>query len=125
MSIAKNSEIKVLVAPANIFNAKIETDTVTLDNFQVARFVIASGIGATAKVKAQVIATNEEGEDEKVIAEHEIIVGDKGREEIVVDADNLAHDEFDRVYLKVANASKADLTGTIFIILTNERYSKE
>ena len=123
MSIIKNSEVKVLVAPGNIFNAKIETDEVMMDNFQAAHFNIASGIGAAAKVKAEIIATDAEGENEKVIIEKEIYVGDKRLEKIIVDADRIAKYDFDRVYLRIANAGKADIIGTISVILTNERYS--
>lgn len=123
MSIVKNSEVKVLVAPANIFGAEIETDEVTLDNFQAAHFVIVSGEGAGAKVTAQIIATDEDGENEKILAEKEITIGGKATEKIVVDADYMAHDNLDRVCLKVANAEKADIPGTVFVILTNERYN--
>jgi len=124
MSIVKNSEVRVLIAPAaDIFNAEIETEKVGLDNFQAAHFVIASGEGTAVKVNAQVIATDEDGENEKVLAEREITVGGKATEKIVVDADYMAHDNFDRVYLKVDNAGTADIPGTVFVILTNERYS--
>ena len=123
MSIVKNSEIKVLVSPGAIFNAKIETEEVLMDNYQAAHFNITSGVGTATKVKAEVIGTDAEGENEKVIAEKEIFIGDKRREKIIVDADKLAHDNFDRVYLKIANAGKADISGTVFVILTNERYS--
>jgi len=123
MSIVKNTEIEVLIAPANIFNAEIETDTVMLDNFQAAHFIIASGEGTGAKLTAQIVGTNEDGENEKVIAEREISIGDKAVEKIVVDADSLAHNDFDGVYLKASNAGDADIIGTVFVVLTNERYS--
>ena len=123
MSIIKNTEVKVLVKPAKIFNAEITTEKVVLDNFQAAHFVIATGAGSPAVVVAQVIATNETGTEEKIIAEKEINIGEERDNKIVVDADCIAHDDFDRVYLKVANASDVDTIGVIFVVLTNERYS--
>ena len=123
MSIIKNSEIKVLASPGNIYNAKIETDEVEMDNFQAAHFNIVSGVGAATKVKAEVVATDADGENEHVLIEREIIVGEKRRERIIVDADRLAKKNNDRVFLRIANAGKADITGTIFVVLTNERYS--
>jgi len=123
MSTIKNQEIKVLVAPAEIFNAEIKTDAVTMENYQAAHFVVASGAGADGNVLAQVIGTDAEGEKEKVLGEREITIGEERNEQLVIGADQLAHDGFDRVYLKVANAGKADLTGSVSVLLTNERYS--
>jgi hypothetical protein len=125
MAIVRNSEIKVLIAPADIFKAKIETEEIMMDNFGAAHFIITSGAGAGAKVLAQVVATDAEGKQEKVLAEREIQVGEKKVEKIVVDADYMAHDNFDRVYLKIASAGKADLLGAVHVILTNERYSSD
>lgn len=123
MSIIKNAEMKVLVAPAKIFNSEIETEAVTMDNFQAAHFLIVTGAGDPSVAVAKVIATSENGENDKVIAEREINIGEEHDNKIVVDADCIAKFDNDRVYLKIANAEDADTIGGIFVVLTNERFS--
>ena len=124
MAVIKNSNTEVLVAPAAIFNAEVKTKEVMLDNFQAAHFVVATGAGTGTTVKAQIVMTNATGE-EKVQVEKEIIIGQNHTTKIVGVAAKLAHDGFDRVYLKIENAQEADMLGAVMVVLTNDRYSQE
>lgn len=115
---------KVLVSPDAIFNAAIETNEILLDNFQVAKIVLACGDGAVANATATIEATNEDESTTTVLETREVAIGTKNIHEFTIDAATLAHDELDRIKLKVTNAGKADYVGTVFAVLTNERYSE-
>lgn len=121
MSIINHLNRKVMVAPSTIFNTEVKTETVQLDVSQVVHFIIASGEGEAFTVNAQIIARDGTEESEKIILETQLNLGNKQSEKIVVDADQLAHYNSDRVYLKIENADK-EIMGCILAIFTNERY---
>jgi len=124
MAIVHKTNTQVLAAPGAIFNAKIETDEIVMDNFGAVHFVIMSGEGATKKIDVEIIATDAEGKNEQVLTEQEITVGGKNTTTIVADADRIAKGGFDRIYLKADNAALAAVNGAIIAIKTNERYSQ-
>ena len=122
MAVIRNLDIRVLEAPAAIFDADIETDKVALDNGQAAHFVIATGEGAAVAADASVYGVRGDGES-VLIRTAQIKIGGKAENKIVVAARELAHKEFCSVYLSIPSASSADIIGTIFVVLTNERYN--
>ena len=124
MAIIRNSNITILKAPATIFGAKIETDPVLLDNAQAAHFVISTGEGTEAKVKAEVRAKRD-GKDSILIREEEILIGGNADNKIVVAARELCKEEKYSVYLVIPNANAPTIVGSIFVVKTNERYSTE
>jgi len=122
MAVIRNLDIRVLEHPSAIFNADIETDRVALDNGQAAHFVVATGSGTVQTLTASLYGVRGDG-DEELIRTVEIKIGDNAENKIVFAARELAHKELCSVFLKVPNASDADTIGTIFVVLTNERYS--
>ena len=122
MAVIRNLDIRVLEAPAAIFNADIETDAVQLDSGQAAHFVVATGEGMVQTLTASLYGVRGDG-DEKLIRTAEIKIGGSVENKIVFAARELAHDELCSVILKIPNASAADIIGSIFVVLTNERYS--
>lgn len=123
MSIIKDTNILTLESPAAIFDAAVETDKVLLNNFQVLHFLINSGKGTETKVGAKLIATNENGDKEETIFEDEITIGENNSTKLTVVAEEVAHDDLDRVYLQVDNAGQPSIYGCILVIQENERYS--
>jgi len=121
MAVIKNLDIRVLNAPAAIFEADIETDKVQLDSGQAAHFVIATGEGAAVSADASVYGVRGDG-DEVLIRTAEIRLGAGAENKIVVAARELAHSELCSVFLKIPSAD-SDIVGTVFVVLTNERYS--
>lgn len=123
MSIIKDTNILTLKSPEAIFNASVETDKVLLNNFQVLHFLINSGKGTETKVNAKLIATNENGDKEETIFEDQITIGNNNSTKLTIVAEEVAHDDLDRVYLQIDNANQADIFGCILVIQENERYS--
>jgi len=122
MAVIRNLDIRVLNAPAALFDAEIETDKVQLDSGQAAHFVVATGEGAVQTLTASLYGVRGDGE-EKLIRTAEIKIGDNAENKIVFAARELAHNELCSVFLKIPSAGDADIIGTIFVVLTNERYS--
>jgi len=123
MAVIRNLDIRVLEAPAAIFNADIETDRVALENGQAAHFVIATGEGTVQTLTASLYGVRGDDGGEELIRTAEIRIGGNAENKIVFAARELAHKELCSVFLKIPSASDADTIGTIFVVLTNERYS--
>jgi len=123
MAIIRNSITQVLVRPGTIFNAKITTPKIKMDNFQAAHFNIISGDGATKTLTAQIYGARE-GKESIMLREAEITIGGNTDTIIVVAARELCHHELDSAYLVIPNGQAADKLGTIFAVLTNERYAE-
>jgi len=122
MAVIRNLDIRVLNAPAAIFNAEIETTPVKLDSGQAAHFVVATGEGAVQNLTASVYGVKGEG-DPILLRTAEIKIGDNAENKIVFAARELAHHELDSVYLSIPSGADATTLGMIFVILTNERYN--
>ena len=127
MAVIRNSNVQVLKAPGTIFNAKIQTPDVLMDNAQAAHFVVSSGEGATTNVTASVYAKRAGSDKEPVLVrEVPITLGGSTDNKIVVAAREICHDDKNSVYLVIPNTSvAAAIVGSIFVVLTNERYSTE
>jgi len=121
MAVIRNLDIRVLNAPAAIFDVDIETDKVQLDSGQAAHFVIATGDGAVVNAEVSIYGVRGDGES-VLIRTAQIRLGGNAENKIVFAARELAHSELCSVYLTIQNAS-SDIVGTIFVVLTNERYS--
>jgi len=121
MAIIRNLDIKVLNAPGAIFDGEITTDKVKLDNGQAAHFVVTTGEGALKVVTANVYAVKENKEP-VMLQSAEIKVGASSTTRIVIAARELSRDEMDSVYLVIPSADADDINGSIFVVLTNERY---
>jgi len=124
MAIARTLDTRILKHPGNIFNAEIKTDTIKMDNAGAVHFIVASETGNHITVAAQVIATDAQG-DQRVMSDHEIHLGNGQPNQFIIDADRIARDGHDRVFLKIEDAGEADLAGTVIAILTNERYNTD
>jgi len=122
MATIRNLSFRVLEAPAAIFNAAVTTDPLELDNGQAAHFVIATGEGTVQTLTASIYATKDDNQ-KQLIRTAEIKIGDNAENKIVVRAREIAVHELRDVYIEIPNASDSDIIGTIFVVLTNERYS--
>ena len=122
MAIIRNLDIRMLNAPSAIFDAEIKTDEVQLINGQAAHFVVATGEGTVQTLTASLYGIKGD-RDPIFIRTAEIKIGEMAENKIVFAARELVHHELDSVYLEIPNANDADIIGTIFVVLTNERYS--
>ena len=126
MAVIRNTNVQVLKNPGAIFNAKITTEEVNLQNAQAAHFYITSGAGARVNGKAQIYAKRVGTDKEPVLVrEFEVSIGENQKTEIVIAARELCHDEKNSAYMVIPNLGSASIVGSIFVILTNERYSTE
>jgi len=120
MSIAKKQKVVFLTEPKAL--AVGSTDKVLLDNYQVVNFYLYATENSGGLVY-QFIATNEAGQ-EKVLGTAPPAFTACKPLVLKAEADKLAHDGYDRVYLKLTTVG-GTTQGCVFAVLSNERYSDE
>ena len=124
MAVIRNVNAQVLIAPAAIFNADIQTEAVQMNNAQAAHFIVTSGAGDATEVTGQVMARRAEREDFHV-REFTVTVGGNAMSKIMVAAREIASDDGTSVYLRIPNAEREGVQGAILVVKTNERYSSD
>jgi hypothetical protein len=123
MSIFNKQNVKILAYPRPLFDGGFVSEEITLDNAQTAEIHIEVGAGAQDVTSIRVIALN--GTEEKIIEEQQVELGIDREIVFYIDADRLAHDNFDRIKIVIDSVTDCEITGCIFAVLNNEKFSNE
>lgn len=138
------TDIKVIKEAGAIFASSITTEFVELSNYKYVDFIISTGVGTVANTTLTIVGKSGESGTTKAIAfrekvgscEYENIdatgkvlsiggtAGNCGKVILRITADNLAHDECDRVAIKTTAVASSAVPGSIVAILYEPRFSK-
>ena len=114
---------QVLKESGAIFASDITTEKINLDNYQSAKVIIESGAGDAVETKVSVCITKDE--EEIVIKEKAITIGENIVSGVDVVANEIAHYDATEFYIKVSKVADSVITGTIYAILAEPRYAIE
>jgi len=120
MSKINLDKVKTLIAPGEIFSANITTNEIPLDNYQVAKVVIESGVGTEATTTIKILEVI--GDTTKEITSKDIKIGGYKQSEIDVVAEQLAHDEAKSFKVAISAVSSSAIVGCAFVVLSEPRY---